>query len=213
MATLISCPNCQTCYEVKAAFPPAGRRVRCYKCGQVWHAQPGASVPEPASAAAATPSAQPKPEPKPVPSSPGLGGFSDITEPAARPLSEASLTDRLSETKTDAEFDAGEDHADQVAQINAQATAEESGGIYSRLAARRSAPPLRPPHSAMSDAVMGDDAAFTDVGLDPALVAAMAGADSKTLLAEKPPRSNLLLIIMGWTALGLVIALIPSALI
>src|SRR5262245_28587391 len=57
MATLISCPNCGTCYEVKAAFPPEGRKVRCYKCGQVWQAQPGAR-PEPTPAAAA-PSAQP----------------------------------------------------------------------------------------------------------------------------------------------------------
>ena len=48
MATLIICPVCETRYEVKAAFPPEGRKVRCSKCGHVWQAQP--VVPEPAAA-------------------------------------------------------------------------------------------------------------------------------------------------------------------
>jgi predicted Zn finger-like uncharacterized protein len=53
MATQIICPVCETRYEVKAAFPPQGRKVRCSKCGHVWQAQPVASVAEPAAASCA----------------------------------------------------------------------------------------------------------------------------------------------------------------
>jgi predicted Zn finger-like uncharacterized protein len=249
MATQIICPVCETRYEVKAAFPPEGRKARCSKCGHVWQAQPGAK-PEPTPAAAApsaepftvrcakcgnvwqvqagaseskpaaaaaapsaeaftvTPSPAVKPKLKlaPASTSPGLGGSPGVAQTAPPSSPDPSLTDRLSETETDAEFDASEDLADQVAQKNAQA-AEESGGIYSTT--RLSAAPLHPPHSAMSDAVMGDDAVFADIGLDPTPVAAMVAIEN----AEKRPRGQLLPIIMGWTGLGFVIVLILSALI
>ncbi|WP_436643771.1 zinc-ribbon domain-containing protein [Microbaculum sp. FT89] len=35
----ITCPNCNTSYDVDGAtFPPDGRSVRCVKCRNVWHA-------------------------------------------------------------------------------------------------------------------------------------------------------------------------------
>src|SRR5680860_318561 len=53
MATLIICPVCETRYEIKAAFPPEGRKVRCTKCSHVWQAMPasaGAQAPAPQAA-------------------------------------------------------------------------------------------------------------------------------------------------------------------
>lgn len=235
MATLIICPVCETRYEVKAAFPPEGRKVRCSKCGHVWQAHPVASAPEPAPAVAA-PSAQPfapkpapkpkaKPAPAPASASPSFGTLPGVKQPASPPPSpEPSLTDRLSETKADAEFNVGDDLTAQVAQINAEAAAEpppqKSGGIFGRLASRRSAKAAPPPETATakSDTATGDaaisDAAMTDEGLDPALVAAaMAGIDDKTLPGDRPPRKKLSPVTLGWAALGLLVALILGALI
>lgn len=40
---IISCPSCETSFKVDAAsLGPTGRRVRCSKCGHVWHAEPDA---------------------------------------------------------------------------------------------------------------------------------------------------------------------------
>ena len=48
---IISCPSCQTRYQVEEAkFPPLGRTVRCAKCGNSWHQ--AAPEPEPAPAIA-----------------------------------------------------------------------------------------------------------------------------------------------------------------
>lgn len=42
----ITCPNCGTSYEVDAAtFPPAGRKVRCARCREIWHAELNLSPP------------------------------------------------------------------------------------------------------------------------------------------------------------------------
>src|SRR5262249_34561111 len=238
MATLIICPVCETRYEVKAAFPPEGRKVRCSKCCHVWQAQPVASAPEPAPVVTA-PSAQPfaaKPAPAPKPmaklatapasASPSLGAFPGVKQSAPPPPSpEPSRAVRLSETKVDAEFDVGDDLAAQVAQINAEAAAEpppqKSGGIFGRLAGRRSAKAPAPPSetaTAKGDTATGDaafsDAAMTDDGLDPALVAAaMAGIDDRTLPGDRPSRKRLSPVTLGWAALGLLIALILGALI
>jgi predicted Zn finger-like uncharacterized protein len=231
MATQIICPVCETRYEVKAAFPPQGRKVRCSKCGHVWQAQPVASVAEPAAAAVPSPSApkpapaaKPKAKPAPASTSPGIPAFPGVAQPSP-PATGPSLTDRLSQPGGDADFEADEDLAAQVAQINAEAAAtasepppQKSGGIFGRLSARRStakAPP--PPETAKSDAASGacmSDVAMTDDGLDPALVAAaMAGIDDTSLPRERPPRKRLSPLTLGWVALGLLIALILGALI
>lgn len=38
MSKILECVSCGTCYESPAAFPVEGRKVRCAKCGEVWHA-------------------------------------------------------------------------------------------------------------------------------------------------------------------------------
>src|SRR6185312_6601390 len=136
MATHIICPACETRYETKAVFPPEGRKVRCSKCGHVWQAQPVTSMPEPPPVVARTPTleemaarASPQPQPKPQggPGSGGTGlrGFAGITQSASpAPSAEPSLSARLSQTDTDAEFDVGDDVAAQVAEINAEAAEE-----------------------------------------------------------------------------------------
>jgi predicted Zn finger-like uncharacterized protein len=46
---ILTCPACQTRYEVEAAkFPPQGRNVRCARCGEVWHASGIDLAPPPA---------------------------------------------------------------------------------------------------------------------------------------------------------------------
>ena len=38
---ILTCPECSTRYQAdEAKFPPAGRDVRCTKCGHVWHQKP-----------------------------------------------------------------------------------------------------------------------------------------------------------------------------
>ena len=40
---ILVCPNCAARYEVDGTkFPEEGRKVRCKKCGHVWHQQPEA---------------------------------------------------------------------------------------------------------------------------------------------------------------------------
>ncbi len=47
---ILTCPACQTRYETDPAkFPPAGRNVRCARCGEVWHAYGEPDEFEPAS--------------------------------------------------------------------------------------------------------------------------------------------------------------------
>ena len=60
---ILACPNCTARYRVEAAaLGAAGRRVRCGRCGHVWHAEPPGHVvellhaePEPAPPAPAKP--------------------------------------------------------------------------------------------------------------------------------------------------------------
>src|SRR5579862_8183996 len=51
---IITCPQCETRYTTDAAtFPASGRKVRCSKCGQVWHQ----AAPEPERVLAPEPAA------------------------------------------------------------------------------------------------------------------------------------------------------------
>jgi predicted Zn finger-like uncharacterized protein len=45
---ILSCPECQTRYQADATqFPQEGRKVRCAKCGHVWHQAPPEPDPAP----------------------------------------------------------------------------------------------------------------------------------------------------------------------
>jgi len=63
---ILTCPQCDTRYQTDAAkFAPAGRTVRCAKCGHVWHQQPeNASAPV---AADAVSEVEPPPDPDDAP--------------------------------------------------------------------------------------------------------------------------------------------------
>lgn len=44
---ILACPNCMARYRVEVeALGAMGRRVRCNKCGHVWHAEPPGSIVE-----------------------------------------------------------------------------------------------------------------------------------------------------------------------
>jgi predicted Zn finger-like uncharacterized protein len=79
MATLLNCPECKTALRLAAA-PPAGRRIRCPKCGATFAPEAAAGASEPPRPVAATkplslpdedeheapPARQPKLPPKPA---------------------------------------------------------------------------------------------------------------------------------------------------
>ncbi|HEY1838013.1 MAG TPA: DUF3426 domain-containing protein [Rhizomicrobium sp.] len=45
---ILTCPQCETRYEADASnFAPPGRKVRCAKCGHLWHQVAPTSEPEP----------------------------------------------------------------------------------------------------------------------------------------------------------------------
>jgi predicted Zn finger-like uncharacterized protein len=74
---IISCPSCETRYQVdEAKFPPHGRTVRCAKCGNSWH-QAGPEAEMAPAVAASAPESAPQPQPEPEPAA----------EPASRPAS------------------------------------------------------------------------------------------------------------------------------
>jgi predicted Zn finger-like uncharacterized protein len=75
MSTLIICPACGSRYEIAAAIPPGGRKVRCSKCSHVWQAvgvvegakpQAAPAAPKPQAAPAPRPQQAPTPRPQPA---------------------------------------------------------------------------------------------------------------------------------------------------
>lgn len=71
---IITCPECETRYTVKAAaFKAPGRKVRCANCSNEWFQAPPEDAPkpveleEPAEETPAPPAPAPEPEPEPEP--------------------------------------------------------------------------------------------------------------------------------------------------
>lgn len=98
---ILTCPQCSTRYQTDVAqFMPAGRKVRCAKCGHVWFQDAPAPEPEVPVVHEETPPSQPEPEPEPVyprraayaPPEPEYEEEEDVTQ-VARPRS--SLFRRL----------------------------------------------------------------------------------------------------------------------
>src|SRR3546814_10877138 len=67
---IITCPSCSARYPVDAAsFAPAGRKVRCAKCGHTWHQAPPTDMPRPGGEGADVAGAEAgvsEPAPEPV---------------------------------------------------------------------------------------------------------------------------------------------------
>jgi predicted Zn finger-like uncharacterized protein len=77
---ILTCPACATRYQTdEAKFPPAGRQVRCAKCGHVWHqAGPDAAPPE-------APVIMATPEPEPVRPAPRAHAYAQKPSSPPRP--------------------------------------------------------------------------------------------------------------------------------
>src|SRR5690348_17886277 len=79
------CPSCSVAYEVPDSLVPAGRAVRCVRCGGEW---------TPVAAAVEEAAPEPEPEPEPVVREPGpLPPFTAMERLAAHPA--VSRPDRL----------------------------------------------------------------------------------------------------------------------
>jgi predicted Zn finger-like uncharacterized protein len=64
---ILTCPQCATRYQADAAkFQPAGRNVRCAKCGHLWHQDPPSAETDAASDIAVVDETTPPAPPPPV---------------------------------------------------------------------------------------------------------------------------------------------------
>lgn len=85
---ILTCPNCTKKFKVKAgAIPPAGRKVKCKNCANVWHAMPEGEddAAAPAAAPPPAPPAPPPPAPEPVAAPAPEPTPEPAPEPAAPP--------------------------------------------------------------------------------------------------------------------------------
>lgn len=65
---IISCPTCQTRYQINpASLGAAGRTVRCSSCGNRWFVEPFTTAPTPAAEVPEPPEPASGPEPRPQP--------------------------------------------------------------------------------------------------------------------------------------------------
>ncbi len=95
---ILTCPECSTRYQANdAAFLPAGRRVRCAKCGHAWHQEPPVAEDD-VGVAEAPPAPTPEPEreeapvaPRPRQAEAPAEAASDVDVPALAPSRSAKL--------------------------------------------------------------------------------------------------------------------------
>lgn len=139
----LTCPNCQTQYNVSAgAIPVAGRTVKCGNCGESWFQPPISAEPESAVVDASVdvapevrPDAVPDPAPEPTPET---AQVSDVSESVSPIVSEAAET-TLAETMP---ADAGlTDTAHAVTEPADTGPAEDVVDRLSELTAREVSPP------------------------------------------------------------------------
>src|SRR5680860_1248019 len=189
MATLIICPVCETRYEIKAAFPPEGRKVRCTKCSHVWQAMPasaGAQAPAPQAAPAPqvppqaqvlqaqvpqaqVPQAQvpqaPAPQAPPRqaarPQAPEPPPAGQVPPPQAAPPPAH---------RVDAEYGLHDDGVAEAAEMNADAAPPPPapvppGGLFTKIMGARAPEAAPPPPPPQADAAFGE-AGPMDVSFD-----------------------------------------------
>jgi len=86
---ILTCPVCATRYQADAAkFAGPGRKVRCAKCGHVWHQEAPPPEPEPGlETFAEPPPPAPRPEsaPRPEPIAPRRSAYAPPPEPEPEP--------------------------------------------------------------------------------------------------------------------------------
>ena len=87
---ILTCPQCETRYQADAAkFAAPGRKVRCAKCGHVWHQEAPApdtnleDVTPPESVAAPQPIVPPRPIAEPEPQRAAFAPAESVAVPAA----------------------------------------------------------------------------------------------------------------------------------
>lgn len=84
---IVTCSSCSTRFTVDPAVLGAhGRRVRCVRCGHVWHQMPQAAAP--------TAAAEPEPQPATTPPPPTLEGPPPEPAPETRAEAEAGTARR-----------------------------------------------------------------------------------------------------------------------
>ncbi|MGN6516821.1 MAG: DUF3426 domain-containing protein [Rhizomicrobium sp.] len=91
---ILTCPECATRYEVDGSkFPAEGRKVRCKKCGHVWHQAAETHDAERAEIEEAVFNPPPPPPPEPEPAAPAVEEAEPQPEPQWRAPAEDSVAE------------------------------------------------------------------------------------------------------------------------